>query len=840
MRAIIMAGGFGTRLRPLTVNLPKPMVPMLNKPMIEHIINLLKHHSLDKIIASLFFQPEAIINYFGDGSSLGVKLNYVKAEADYGTAGSVKNAVSVLGLKNEQILITSGDVLTDIDLSKALEFHKSRKSKATIVLSRSKNPLQFGIVITDENGKITRFLEKPSWGEVFSDTINTGIYILEPEVLDMIPYREEFDFSKDLFPSMLEKNMGLYGYITEGYWRDVGNLNEYQEAHLDCLAQKVKLNVVGKKLGSAIIGEGTVVKTLSENLNGTVYIGRNSIVEENVKIFNSVIGDNCHLGTGSVIRNSVIWNGTHIGRNSELSSDVLGFDCVVGDDVTISDNVFISDRCTISDRARIMHNIKLWPEKLVEESAVVNRSLVLEDRWLKEIFTDARVTGLSNIEMNPEFGARLGSAFGTVLGEGKTVVTSRDSDNVSRMMNRALICGLLSAGVNVNDMRAMPIPLVRHELSTGNESGGIHVRKSPRNKNMTDIIFFDSNGKDLTAGKTKSVERIFFGEDLLRAQASKVGSINFIERTTEVYRQKFLSTINLEATRKAKFKIVLDYSNGVASTIFPTILGSLNCQTIALNAHLDPRKLTREQSEIDESLKHISHIVTSLKYDLGCMIDAGSERITMVDERGFVIDNERLLTLVVKLFFDLYPNTKRIAVPILSLSEIDDLALQYSVPVIKTKNSHLAMMEAASDKSIGFVGGTRGGFIFTNFFFASDGMYSIAKILELLAVSGQTLGMLNDKVPQYHNVKRDILCPWDKKGKVMRFIMKNTEGLERQLIDGVRIKFNDPQKEIICIQMIPDKEKPIFHIIAEAMTKKAAEKLADEYSTKIDQWRDTD
>jgi mannose-1-phosphate guanylyltransferase / phosphomannomutase len=840
MRAIIMAGGFGTRLRPLTANLPKPMVPMMNKPMIGHIINLLKSHGINNIVMSLFFQPEVIMNYFGDGSAFGVKINFIKADADYGTAGSVKNAIEMLGLNREQLLIISGDVLTDINLSKAVAFHNARKSKSTIILTRSKNPLQFGIVITDENGKITRFLEKPAWGEVFSDTINTGIYILEPDVFDMIPYREEFDFSKDLFPAMLEKGMGLFGYVTDGYWRDVGNLNEYQEAHLDCLNRKVKLEIDGERIGTLVVDENTAVKTTRENLYGDIYIGKGSTIEENVKIYNSVIGDNCFLGLGTVIRNSVIWSGTKIGKNSELSSDVVGFDCSIGDNVTISDNVFISDKCRIGNNARLLQNIKLWPEKVVEEMAVLNRSMVLEDKWLKEIFTDARVTAYSNIEMNPEFGARLGAAFGTVLGEGKTVVTSRDSDNVSRMINRALICGLISAGVNVNDLRAMPIPLVRHELSSGNEAGGIHVRKSPYNKNLTDIIFFDSNGKDLPNKKTKSVERIFFGEDFLRVHATKVASINYIERTTEIYRQKFLSTINLDSIRKAKFKIVLDYSNGVASTIFPTILGSLNCQAIALNAHLDPRKLTREQSEIDESLKHISHIVTSLNYDLGCMIDAGGERITIIDEKGRVIENERLLTLVVSLFLDIHPNTKRFAVPVSSFSEIDEISKQYSIPVVKTRSSHLAMMEAAADKSVGFVGGTKGGFIFTDFFFASDGMYSLAKILELLAVSGKRFGTLNEIVLQYKNSKRSVPCAWDKKGKVMRQIIKDTEKFERELIDGVRVKFQDPSKDIICVQMTPDKEKSLFHINAEAKTKEAAEKLADEFAKKINQWRDGD
>ncbi|MDP2207936.1 MAG: sugar phosphate nucleotidyltransferase [Bacteroidota bacterium] len=836
MKAIIMAGGFGTRLRPLTANIPKPMVPMVNKPMMQHIVSLLKNHHIDNIISSLFYQPDAISSYFGNGEKFGVTMNYVRAEADYGTAGSVKNAVVSLGIPNDQILIISGDVLTDVDLTQAIEFHNSKKAKATLILTHANNPLQFGVVITQDDGRISRFLEKPTWGEVFSDTINTGIYILEPEVLKLIPYREEFDFSKDLFPLMLEQKMDLYGYIADCYWRDIGNLYDYQEAHLDFLSGKVNIKTDGTQNNNFVSGEKTVIKTASENISGNNLIGKNSVIDEHAIISNSVIGDHCMIGAGSIIKNSVVWSGSKIGRNSELSADVVGFDCDIQDGVIVGDNVFISDKCIIGNNAKLIANIKLWPEKIVEDSAVVNRSLVLEDRWLKELFTDARVTGLSNLEMNPEFGARLGAALGTYLGVGKIVATSRDSDNVSRMLNRAMICGLLSAGVSVNDLRAMPIPLVRHELSTGNEAAGIHVRKSPYNKAMTDIIFFDSNGRDLPIRKTKSVERIFFGEDFLRAPANKVGSINFAERTSEVYRQKFLSSLNLEAIRKAKFKIVLDYSYGVAATIFPTLLGSFNIQSVALNSHLDPNKLTRDELEISESLKQLAHIVTSLKYDLGIMIDAGSERITIIDELGNILDGERLLTMVVKLFLDVYPNTKRIAVPIVAPSEIDVLSKDCSIT--KTKNSHLAMMEAAFDKSVAFVGGTKGGFIFTEFFFASDAMYSAAKIIELLAVSGEKFGSLDKNIVKYYSVKRDVMCPWDSKGQVMRHLNKATENADRELVDGVKIKFNTSHQDNISVQIIPDRERPFFHIRTEAHTESAAIRLADEYMEKVIEWRD--
>ena len=185
MKAVIMSGGFGTRLRPLTCNIPKPMVPMMNKPMMQHIVDLLKKHGITEIVSTLFYQPDIITGYFGDGAKFGIKMQYRKAEADYGTAGSVRNAADFL---DERFIIISGDVLTDFDLTKAIQFHEEKKAKATLVLTRATNPLAFGVVITDSSGKITRFLEKPSWGEVFSDTINPGIYIIDPEVLKLIPY----------------------------------------------------------------------------------------------------------------------------------------------------------------------------------------------------------------------------------------------------------------------------------------------------------------------------------------------------------------------------------------------------------------------------------------------------------------------------------------------------------------------------------------------------------------------------------------------------------------------------------------------------------------------------
>ena len=832
MKAVVMAGGFGTRLRPLTSNIPKPMVPLANRPMMEHIVTLLKRHGVRDIVSTLFYQPDVITSHFGDGSKFGIRMQYRKAEADYGTAGSVRNAKDFL---DDRFLVISGDVLTDFDLTAAVRYHEEKRAKATLLLTRVPNPLQFGVVLTGDDGKIIRFLEKPSWGEVFSDTINTGIYILEPDVLDLIPEKAEFDFSKNLFPLLLERNMGLYGFVCDGYWKDIGSLNEYQDANMDALRGQVKLDLEGSRNAHAIIGEGASVETEPGNITGLCLIGKNARIHPGAIISDSVIGDNCDIHAGAVVRNSVLWSGTSVGERSELSLDVVGTNCTISEDVSILENVFISDGCNIGRRSKLFSNIKLWPEKTVDEGSIVTRSLVWEDRWLRELFSDARVTGISNIEMNPEFSAKLGASFGALFGAGSSVVCSRDSDNVSRMVNRAMMTGLMSAGVHCVDLRTSSIPIVRHELRSGKERGGFHVRKSPFDRNYTDIIFFDGQGKDLPTSKTKSVERLFFGEDFPRAHHEQVGSIFFPERTTESYIERFLAALNTEVIAASGLKLVIDYSNGIASTIFPNILGNMNVQLVALNAHLDRRRLTRTKEEFDDSLRQLSYVVTSLKYDVGILLDAGAEKIFVVDEHGSLIDSDRLLTLMVKYAALATPGLKKIGIPVSASGEIDLLAAEFGFSVVRTRDSHLALMDAASDKEMRFVGGTKGGFIFNEFLFASDGMYSVAKLLEYLAVVRKSVRTIDQETPRLHFVKKNITCPWHHKGRVMRQLMKESEGMRRDLIEGVKLHLDrsDPSTSVL---LNPDRARPVFHINAESADPDVAQRLCNEYVSKVRVW----
>jgi len=839
MKAVIMAGGFGTRLRPLSCSLPKPMVYMANKPMMEHIVDLLKKHGLVDLVVLLYFQAETIRDYFGDGLRFGLKIEYVQAQEDYGTAGAVKNAQSLL---SERFLVISADVLTDIDLSSACDFHVGNKAKATMILARMENPLSYGVVMTQGDGKISRFLEKPTWGEVFSDTVNTGIYILEPEVLQEIPPQQKFDFSKNLFPHLLSNNQRLFGFITPDYWRDVGNLEEYSQAHQDILEGQVRIdfggNLLHREHASIWVGKNVKVGEKTE-FKGTVVIGDDAQIGSHSFIYNSVIGDRVQIEDDVNLDRCVIWKDTSIGKRSILTEAIVANHAKIEEETVIFENVIISENCRIEKGAKVKANVRVWPGKAVEAGSILSSSLVWGERWNRELFTDAKVMGVGNLELTPEFAVKLGAAYGAMVGKNSTVVTSRDAGADSRMINRAVICGLLSAGVNVHDLRTLPIPVVRYELKFGKEQGGIHTRRSPQDPKQIDIVFFNGGGQDLPNSKTKSVERLFFREDFMRAGPEEIGHLDFPQRVIESYREDFLKAINSDQIRKAHFKVVIDYSNGGACEIFPSIIGSLGCEVISLNAYLDPKKLSRLDEESAPAIQQLGSIVKSVKADLGFMFDPGAEKLVVIDEEGEFIPPDILLLIVTSLFLGSTP-AKKIAIPVVASMGVEKIAQEYGVKVIRVRNDHLAMMDAVSHLKVDFVGGTKGGFIFPGFQLGADAMFDVAKILELLSKNGayvssptkKSLAQLTKELDQYHLSKRTVPCSWGKKGQVMRELLKYTENSPRELIDGVRVLEDES-----WVLVMPDRRKASFHVFAEATRKESAERLLEEYVRKINEWQ---
>ncbi len=827
MKAVIMAGGLGTRLHPLTVNLPKPLVPIVNKPLLEHLILYLKGQGITELILPLFFEPEKIKGCLGNGRRLGVRVSYLEFQEDYGTAGCVKCAEDLL---EGTFLVVSGDLLTDFNLREVISFHKRRGSGFTLALTRVEDPLSYGVVTTNKLGRVIQYLEKPSWGEVFSDMINCGIYVVEPEVLDKVPSHQFFDFSNDLFPLLLQAGFPLYGFVCTGYWRDVGNLDDFRLANWELLAGKAQLPIGGRSIhqGGADIwmAEGVRVEGGVE-FRGKVVLGEQSQLGRGVRITSSIIGPMCQIEDGVEIEKSVLLPQAKVRRGAELRGTILGFRAEVKARAILSHFSVVGDGCVIGQGAQIRENVRIWPAKKVEAGSTLSSTLVWGQGWNRELFTEAKVSGIANSELTPEFSSKLGAATGAFWGNGRRVAISHDPGNSSQMISRALTSGLLSSGVIVEELGIVPLPLLRFELRWGGESAGVHIRQSPYEEKMADIIFFEEGGKDLSVRRTKSIERLFYREDFPRPSFEGIGRLEHSNRVQELYREKFLQAIDPSPLASNKPKVVIDYSHGSAAAIFPPILGTLGCEVVSLNADLDPQRLTRSRESFDKSLKQLSSIVTSLKAEAGFLLDVVAEKLYIVDSSGQLLSNDMALLLVTSLFLEV-DKPRRIAVPITASQEVERMAEERGVEVIRTRDDHRAMMEAAELEGVGFVGGTRGGFIYPDFQVGCDAMFATAKLLELLAKSGKTVRESVGRIRESKLIKREVFCPRERKGKVMRGLMRETEEISRELIDGIRLHYPGG-----WVLLLPDSRRPYFWVLAEFDDPQRGERLAADYMERI-------
>jgi len=827
MKAVVMAGGEGSRLRPLTCNRPKPLVPLCNKPVMEYIIELLKRHGITQIAATLHYLADEIVSYFGDGSEWGVQLHYSVEEEPLGTAGAVKLLDDFL---DETFVIVSGDALTDFNLQKIIDFHKEKKSLATLTLTRVDNPLEYGVVITEENGAIRRFLEKPSWGEVFSDTINTGIYVLEPEVLKMMVRNKNYDWSKDIFPRILEEEKPIYGCITTGYWCDIGNLQQYRNAQSDIMQGKVEVKIPGEKIARNVwLGEGSEINP-SANIAGPAIVGRNCRIKANAHVDEyTIIGDNCIVEEGAVVHMSTLWNNVYLGKNSRMSGGIVCRQSTIKNNVVVNEGVVLGDKVFVGSGAVVQPQVKVWPNKNIEAGATVNMSLIWGGRWPGSLFSVDGISGLANIEITPEFAMKIGAAYGAYLAKGSSAITSRDSHPASRMLNRSIICGLISVGVDCYDLRVNPAPVSRYVVKNTGAKGGIHARIDPWDPRNVLIEFFDDNGININKSVERKLENIFFREDFRRTSMDEVGTIEFPGRIIDQYNEGFFKNLDQDLIKKAGFKVVLNYGYGIASLVLPHILGKLGTETISINAYLDADKASESIPKVNEELTSLKNIVTTLNADLGVRIDMDCEKIVIVDDKGEIISNNRLLALFTHLVLK-HSDQGMVVVPVTAPSVIEEIAHRHNGKVITTKSDGRSLMHTSSvgEDKIVFAAHSNGSFIFPRFHPTFDAMFAFAKMLEFMAREKRKLSEIFSEVPKFHMAHGTVDCTWQEKGKIMRRMIEVHEDKPMEVIEGLKIFFDQA-----WVLMLPDPTAPLFHIYTEAGSDEEAEKLLKEFSQTI-------
>ena len=832
MRAVLMAGGSGTRLRPLTCDLPKPMVPILNRPIAEHIINLLKRHDITEIIATLYYLPDIMRDHFHDGSEFGVQMKYsVEDEQPLGTAGCVKNIEELL---DDTFLVISGDSITDFDLKAAIAFHKEKKSKATLILTRVPNPIEFGVVITDDNHRIRRFLEKPSTSEIFSDTVNTGTYILEPEILDYLPANEESDFSKDLFPLLLEKDEPMYGYIAEGYWCDVGHLDVYREAQYDALEGKINLEIGQKETSPGIwIGKNTFIDSTAI-LKAPILIGDDCRIGAGACIEGgSIIGDNVSIGAGADLKRVIIWNGAMIGEECFLAACVIARGVRIERRSQVLEGAIIGALSIIGEEAQISSNVKIWPSKRVESGAILNINLIWGNVAQRNLFGQRGVSGIVNIDMTPEFAVKLGAAYGSTLKMGSEIVVSRDQRNVSRMVTRSLIAGLMSVGVNIQNLDATAIPIARTMIPKLNVVGGVHVRIHPDRPEHILIEFLDSQGINISKGTEKKIESAYFKEDLRRVCIPDIGDMSYPAQVLETYRTTFETQLESQVLSQGGGKIVIDYVYGVSGAILPQLLTKFGCDAVVLNASLRQTAVSNEERET--MLHQLGQVVEALKANLGVQVSANGEQLILVDESGLPIRGELLTALMVKMILSMYSNGT-VVVPVQASSAVEKLARQYNGRVIRTKANPTALMEASQSHGNVVLGGSgEPGFIFHKLHPGFDAMFSIAKVVEMLTLQGRSLAQVRAELPRVYHRSCTVRCPWKMKGSLMRHLVEIHRNHHLELIDGVKI-INPSNDNWVLI--LPDGGEPLVHIYANSEDRDWVDQNLKDYRLQVQKFID--
>ncbi len=810
MKAVVMAGGEGTRLRPLTSLRPKPMVPIVNQPVMEHILGLVKHHGMTEVVATLAFMPQVIEDYFGDGDEWGMDLSYAIEETPLGTAGSVRNAADAL---SEPFLVISGDALTDIDLGKVIDFHTERGAAVTIALKRVPDPLEFGVVITDEDGRIERFMEKPTWGQVFSDTINTGIYVVDPLVFDYIPEGTPYDFSADLFPRLMADGHPLYGCVVDGYWADVGSLEGYVQVHRDILDGKAMLYVPGAKTKDDVwVAPGAEIDPSAE-VASKVVIGENSRVRAGARLGPyTIIGDSCLVGVDAQLDHAIVWSDAFVGARAEVRGAVLCRGVDIRASARVEQGAVIGDETMVGHGAVIGNDVQVYPYKRIDAGAMVGSSLIWESRGVRSLFGEDGIAGLVNIDVTPDLALRVSQAFGSLLPGKSHVVVSRDASRSARMLKRAVIAGLNSTGCHVRDLRVASPAITRFTTRDTRCAGGVHVCAADNDPQTLELHFYDADGINLSTGAEKKVERLYFRQEFRRAFLEEIGEIMYPPRALEYYTAGMSEALDLAGPVNRPFRVVADMGMSPASFVLPGAAARWGLDLITLRAFVDSEKARVGAEERDTLIAQLARSVDVFQADLGVSMDATAERVTLVTNTGRVLDHDTALHALVWMWCNLDgdPDAGGVAVPVTASSAVDVIAAGCGRPVVRTGTSRRALATAALARGVGFAGSRRGGYVFPRFLAAYDAVMSLGMIVRMLDRHAMSLDEVVEVLPPFHLRHEAVFCPFDRKGAVMRRMAELAGTLETAMIEGVRIPADDGWALVL-----PHGTEAMVHVYAE-------------------------
>ncbi len=816
-----MAGGEGSRLRPITSTRPKPLVPVVNRPILWHVLRLLKKNDFEDAFITLHYLADQITSAFGDGSDYGLKIHYSFEDRPLGTAGSVKALENEL---TETFLVISGDVMTDFALTELIDFHKRSGSVATIGLARVENPLEYGVVLTDDQGRITKFLEKPGWSEVFSDTVNSGIYILEPEVLRSVEEDKPWDFSKDLFPRLLKAGEPIYAKALEGYWCDVGMPSQYISAHYDILAGKTRVEIPGKKIDENVWLEEKADIQAGAEIIGPVLIGSRSLVSRGSRVGPlTCIGSNSTVDSNAVVSRTIAYDFTYIGKEAEAKGCVIGKNTVLRPRSRVFEGAVIGDGCQLGTGSEVSQNVRIWPEKNIESGSRVRVNLVWGLTWQKKVFGSRGIMGLSNIEITPETTAKFGAAFGTFVGPKGKVVAARDSLRTSRMLKRSFIAGLLSTGTSVFNLRDSTLPLTRFSIASSKLDGGVYFSSSPTDQDYSLIQFIDQKGYNIGLDAQRKIENILFKEEIHRSAAEDLSDIFYLPQILDSYVELVLRNISSSQIAERKPRIVVDCALGPSSNTAPFILSRIGCEVISLNTGSGSFATTLSVASSPSNLKDI---VTAVGAIAGFRLSGPGDSLRIVDETGAMLSGDESLALMTEVSLHLQPGT--VAVPVSSSGLIDTIVEKRGQKTIRVKTEPRALMEAVGSGQAIFSGNEAGEFIFSKQLPFPDALLAAAKVVEYLSIADIRISKIRKEVYQPTLARGVVMVPWNERGRIMRRLATDYNEKRVETLEGIKVLVDDG-----WVLINPSSDEPVFEIVAESSDAQTATAMLREFQNKV-------
>ena len=765
MKAIIMAGGEGTRLRPLTCDCPKPMLQLMNRPVMQYALALLASHGVTRVAATLGYQPDAVTDYFGSGDDFGVDLSYFIEPTPLGTAGGVKRTA---GFLDERFIVLSGDGVTDLDIAAAEAFHRERGALATLVLKHADNPLDYGVVLTEPDGRVRSFHEKPDWSDVISDTVNTGIYILEPEALDYIPEGRAFDFGHDLFPALVERGLPVYGYVMQGYWCDVGDVRAYLAVHQDALEGRVRLEGLLPRSGRTAQFPGASVDRAAV-LEGPCVIGPNARVLAGAYVGPySVIGPDCVVGEGASVKRAVLWRGARLERGAQARGCVLAAGAALGAGAQAYEESVLGTGASIGARAVLLPGVKLWPGKRGADGERLEANLVWGGR------REPTFEGGAMPLVSPARAARAVQAVAAVL-RPRELLLGRAEGGTADALWHAALSGAMAQGVQVLDAGICCLPQLRHvQRLLGCDCAALVAPDA--------LIPLNALGARLPGRVQRAVAARNDRQDFDAPFARPAPPVRAAGPSDAAYVAHAAGRFDADPARVPPLALY-------AEEPFMRALGerALRRAGLTVRAAERPEQMQPAPGELGVSLLR------------------GGEGWALSDEGGALPEAEQQLLTA---WTALELGEKTLLLPVQATRAAQTLADERGARAEYVAGDRAAWAAALAERFP------------LQFELHCDGIAAALAALGALAGAGLTLADWRRAMPPVARRSRSVPIPAAQTGRVLRAMAQRERGAE--LGGGMRLR-RDGGWAWIC----PDERRPEFRVVAEAASEEYARELCD-------------